>query len=132
MTVKRILVGILIQKFNHCNERRYCENLNNWFSMLSTGEHYISYGEEKSFKLWKTTGKSYHLHVLGPWLWLYGSWIYNYLCNQYHWCEFKSQSGRGVLHYVIKFISDLRQVSGFLRVLPSSPPIKLKYCWKWH
>jgi len=36
--------------------------------------------------------------------WLYGSWIYNYLCNQClsHWCcEFKSRSGRGVQHYVI-------------------------------
>jgi hypothetical protein len=28
-------------------------------------------------------------------------------------------------HYVIKFVSDLRQVSGFLRVLQFSPPIKL-------
>jgi hypothetical protein len=37
-------------------------------------------------------------------------------------------------HYVIKFVSDLRQVSGFLRVLQFPPPIKLtamiwlKYC----
>jgi hypothetical protein len=31
--------------------------------------------------------------------------------------EFESQSGWGVQHYVIKFVSDLRQVSGFLRVL---------------
>ena len=32
---------------------------------------------------------------------------------------FESRSGRGVQHYVIKFVSDLRQVSGavFLRVL---------------
>ena len=28
-------------------------------------------------------------------------------------------------HYVIKFVSDLRQVSGFLRVLQFHPPIKL-------
>jgi hypothetical protein len=28
-------------------------------------------------------------------------------------------------HYVIKFVSDLRQVSGFLRVLRFPPPIKL-------
>jgi hypothetical protein len=28
-------------------------------------------------------------------------------------CEFESQSGRGVQHYVIKFVSDLRQVGGF-------------------
>ena len=28
-----------------------------------------------------------------------------------------SRSGRGVQHYVIKFVSDLQQVGGFLRVL---------------
>jgi hypothetical protein len=33
-----------------------------------------------------------------------------------------------IQHYVIKFVSDLRQVSGFLRVLWFPPPIKLKYC----
>jgi len=33
----------------------------------------------------------------------------------HHWCcEFESRSGRGLQHYVIKFVSDLRQVSGFL------------------
>jgi hypothetical protein len=35
------------------------------------------------------------------------------------------QAGRGVQHYVIEFVSDLRQVDGFLRVLRSPPPIKL-------
>jgi hypothetical protein len=35
-----------------------------------------------------------------------------------------------IQHYVIKFVSDLRQVGGFLRVLRFPPPIKLKYCWK--
>ena len=30
--------------------------------------------------------------------------------------------------YVIQFVSDLRQIGGFLR-FPS--PIKLTYCWKW-
>ena len=39
-------------------------------------------------------------------------------------CEFESRSGRGVQHYVIKFVSDLRQVSGFLRVLRFPPLIK--------
>jgi hypothetical protein len=44
----------------------------------------------------------------------------------HHWCcEFESRSGRGVQHYVIKFVSDLRQVGGFLRVLMFPPPIKL-------
>jgi len=52
------------------------------------------------------------------WPWSYGSRIYNYLCTYHHWCcEFKSRSGCGVQHYVIKFVSDLRQVGGFLRVL---------------
>ena len=41
----------------------------------------------------------------------------------HHWCcEFESRSGRGVQHYVIKFVRDLRQVDCFLRV---SPPITL-------
>jgi hypothetical protein len=35
------------------------------------------------------------------------------------------RSGRGVQHYVIKFVSDLRQVGGFLLVLQFPPPIKL-------
>jgi hypothetical protein len=30
-----------------------------------------------------------------------------------------------IQHYVIKFVSDLRQVGGFLRVLQVPPPIKL-------
>ena len=44
----------------------------------------------------------------------------------YHWCcEFESRSGRGVQNYVIKFVSDLRQVGGFLRILRFPLPIKL-------
>jgi hypothetical protein len=35
-----------------------------------------------------------------------------YAISAYHYwcCEFESRSGRGVQHYVIKFVSDLRQV----------------------
>ena len=38
-----------------------------------------------------------------------------YAISAYHYrcCEVESRSGRGVLHYVIKFVSDLRQVCGF-------------------
>ena len=44
----------------------------------------------------------------------------------HHWCyEFESRSGRGVQHYVINIVIDLRQVGGFLRVLRFPPPIKL-------
>ena len=57
------------------------------------------------------------------------------ISDYHHWsCEFESRSGRRVQHYVIKFVSDLRQVGGFLRVLGFPPPIKLtatiylKYC----
>ena len=35
----------------------------------------------------------------------------------HHWCyEFESLSRRGVQHYVIKFVSDLRQIGGFLQL----------------
>ena len=41
-----------------------------------------------------------------------------YAISVYHHesCEFESLSGRDAQHYVIKFVSDLRQVGGFLRV----------------
>ena len=48
------------------------------------------------------------------------------ISTYHHWCcDFESRPGRGVQHYVIKFVSDLWQVGGFLRVLLFSPPIKL-------
>jgi len=44
----------------------------------------------------------------------------------HHWCcEFESRSGRAVQHHVIRFVSDLRQIGGFIRVLQFPPPIKL-------
>ena len=50
-----------------------------------------------------------------------------YAINVYHQrcCKFESRSGRGVQHYVIKFVSDMRQIGGFLRVLRFPPSIKL-------
>jgi hypothetical protein len=41
-------------------------------------------------------------------------------------CEFESRSGEvySIYHYVIKFVSDLRQVDGFFRVFRFPPPIK--------
>ena len=66
------------------------------------------------------------------WSWSHSSWIYSYLCNQFlshnyiivrsnlDHCELNS-----IQHYVIKFVSELRQVRGFLSVLHFPPPIKL-------
>ena len=52
-----------------------------------------------------------------------------YVISAYHHlhCEFESHSCEVYLiqHYVIKFVSDLRQVGGFLRVLWFPPPTKL-------
>jgi len=50
----------------------------------------------------------------------------NAISTYHQWCcEFESWSGRGVQHYVIQFVSDLLQVSVFLRVLLFPPSIKL-------
>ena len=68
------------------------------------------------------------------WSLSYGSWIYNYLCNQCLSPQKIASSNLihgkvySIQHYVKKFVSDLLQVSGFLRVLWYHPPIKLKYC----
>jgi hypothetical protein len=47
--------------------------------------------------------------------------------NLYHIMLYTSNSGlgRGVHHYVVKFVSDLQQVGGFFRVLCFLPRIKL-------
>ena len=46
----------------------------------------------------------------------------------HHWCC----AGRGVQHYVIKFVSDLQQFGGFLWVLWFPPPIKLTAWYNWN
>jgi len=52
--------------------------------------------------------------------------ITTYAISAYHhWCcEFESRSRRSV-HYVIKLVSDMRQVGGFRRVLRFPQPINL-------
>ena len=47
----------------------------------------------------------------------------NYAIGAYHHycCEFESRSGRGVQLYAIKFVNDLREIGGFLRVLRFPP-----------
>jgi hypothetical protein len=51
--------------------------------------------------------------------WSYGSWIYNYQCNQCLspltlWVQIHPGKMYSIQQYVIKFVCDLRQVSGFL------------------
>jgi hypothetical protein len=52
-----------------------------------------------------------------------------YAIRTYHHyrCEFESRSGEvySIQQYVIKLVSDLRQVGGFLRALLFPQPIKL-------
>ena len=47
-------------------------------------------------------------------------------------CEFESRSGRGVQHYVIKFVSDLWQVVVFLRVLRFPPSKNWPPWYNWN
>ena len=61
------------------------------------------------------------------WSWLYGSWIYNYPCNQCLsplrlWVVHVEVNS---IHQGIKFVSDLWQVCGFLQILLFPPPVKL-------
>ena len=55
--------------------------------------------------------------------------ITTYAISAYHHlrCEFGPRSGEvySIQHYVIKFVSDLRQVGGFIRILRFLLPIKL-------
>ena len=51
----------------------------------------------------------------------YAICAYHNLC-----CEFESRSWQGVQHYVIKVVSDLRQVGDFLRVLRFPHQLDLK------
>jgi hypothetical protein len=64
----------------------------------NTGYSIWRYSLIHTFKWLKPTTEDVTQGLL--WSWSYGSWIYNYLCNQclYHWnCEFEPCSWRSVL-----------------------------------
>ena len=76
---------------------------------------------------WRSARTMYHVEkkigtVVAVEAWLCGSWIYNCLCNR---CLSVSPWVYLIIHYVLKFVSDLWQVGGFLRVLWFPPLIKL-------
>jgi hypothetical protein len=62
-----------------------------------------------------------------PWSYMVVGFTTTYaISSNHHWCgQFESRSGRGVPHYVIKFVNDLWQVGCILRVFRFPPPIKL-------
>jgi len=97
------------------------------FLSLCCGFCFGLYSDHTIYGLFVISNILWHhtTYFLGETLY-YGGCIYNYLFNQ---CRsplmFESRSGRGVQNYVIKFVSDLRQIGGFLRVLRFPPPIKL-------
>jgi hypothetical protein len=88
-----------------------------------------------AFHIILTTPMNYSkiLKEWGPsWPWSYGSWIYNYICNQclspmMLWVRTPVHGEvYSIQHYVIK-------VGGFLRVLRSPPPMSelIKYDLNW-
>ena len=74
-----------------------------------------------------TTGTKYQQNTFPLRSWSHGNWIY-YLCNQFLTFTKVMSSNpvhgevHSIQHYVIMFVSDLRQIGDFLRV---PPPIKL-------
>ena len=132
------LIGYFCIRSSCCKEGPECTSFRNLNVLITICEQYeymcISYIPP------------YENHIPAfekqSWSWLYGSWIYNYLCHQ---ClsppnVVNSNPAHGEVylmqHYVIKFVSDLGQDGGFLCVLWFPPPIKLtttiylKHCWK--
>jgi hypothetical protein len=100
----------------------------NYIHHISIGQKYFCEGANHHCS-W-TFSKLYYSFVTMllkrlSWSWLYGSWIYKYLCNlpiTTKVSEDESSSWRDVLDTTLcdKFVSDLIQISGFL-----PPPIKL-------
>ena len=101
-------------------------SLSSWLSLASSLPERESCIEryEITFVLFKYRYATSHCTCKtqgSSWSWSYGSWIYNYLCNQCLspltlWVRTPSVHGEVCLiqHYVIQFISELRQVGDFL------------------
>jgi hypothetical protein len=98
-----------------------------WFNHLVVSGKIIYYLAIKSFVRTLPCGVSHLEFPICTTKFYIWSCIKEYSFNVWNQClsplsEFKSRWGRSVQHYVIKFVSDLRQVGGFLRF---TPPIKL-------
>jgi hypothetical protein len=100
---------------------------------LYTGVSFIGGLKRNSHRKRQTA--VFNLHCLFPtewpsWSCSHGSRMYttNAISAYHHWsCEFESRAGKvySIQHYVIKFISDLQPVCGFLQGLGFHLTIKL-------
>ena len=69
----------------------------------------------------KTSGWRLITHLSYP---TFGS-VNDFMDEKFTSVQYSLFDNYSIQHYVINFVSDLRQVSGFLRVLRFPPPIKL-------
>jgi hypothetical protein len=102
------------------------------WSRYKNNTHYKSSGQNRTNLHAPNKSKSeslfsvYHCHEVVGFTTTDGINAYHHWC-----CEFESQSGWGVQHYVIKFVRDLQQVGGFLWALWFPPSIKLTIVKQW-
>jgi hypothetical protein len=62
----------------------------------------------QKYNIYKKAGRHGHDSMVVGFTTTYAISAYHHWC-----CKFESRSGQGVQHYVVKYISDLRQVGGF-------------------
>ena len=99
--------------------------------MQTRHDPYYTQLEVKTNRIWFLCGnRNGHYNIEFRTSWSYCSWNYSYLCNQVPITTNVVSSNHthgewsSIQHYVIKFVSNLRQVGGFLRVLWFPPPSK--------
>ena len=101
-------------------------NFNQWEHNIVAGSHVEFLISTKNSNFVK-----YFLNKKGPsWSLSYGSWIYNYLCNQCLspltlWVQTQLMVRCTRYNISVIVVRDLMQVGGFLRALRFPPPIKL-------
>ena len=111
-------------RFFHTFEKNILVTVKNWWS-LTYGQVYILRNLKRVstkveiFKKENILEKMYQLCSASQHLWVVSS-------NLVHGEVYLIQ------HYVIKFVSDLRQISGFLRELPFPPPINWPPRYSWN